>query len=1284
MTGRIDGRRLAALGGAIMDSAHALVVTLDTDGRVTGFNRACELLTGYEADEIIGTHIWDRLLPGASAEPVKRIFRNLRAGGEVPAEYENAWVTRDGRQATIAWNNSVLRGTTGEIELVLGIGVDITERKAVADRLTRAQQIAGIGSWEWNIETGLQYWSEQLYANLGLKPDSVVPSLEAFLQRVHSDDREEIKRKIDATLLSMKPYTADYRVVWPDGTVRQVHAEADAVANESGRLKALSGSMQDVTELRATESRLKRITDSFANAQRIARTGNWDWDAATGIEWWSDEVYRMLDLKRDEVEPTIDNFLERVHPDDRAKVRGAIDTAQEQLASYEIDFRVLHPGGEQRVIRETGECVLSADGKRAGLSGTIRDITEQQAAEQALASAARRLEAAMRLARLGNWEWDPATNRLTMSDETLRICGLRPEETVVDNRLLMNMIPEEERGRVLEMMRRAVADGQAYTNEYHIVRPNGDVRTVFEHGQAHHDETTRTVRLFGTIQDITEQRQTEYALQRSEARLRGIFENAPVGIGLVDLRGHLIQVNQQYADFLGYRPAEMVGLSYRDVTQPDFMEASHRQYEALLDGTISKASIEKQFVRSDGTFVWGMRTVSVIHDDGGTPRFMVVAVEDIDDRKRTEKELVLATESLKEAERIAHIGNWDWRPGSDATKWSDEMFRIFGLEPGSVRTTRQNFFHRLHEEDRESVATAMTHTIETGEPYEKEFRIYRADGEMRHVFERGERFLDEKTGEAGIRGVLQDITERKAFEEKLLDTAEKLEKSQRAAKIGSWVWEIAEDREWWSDEVYRMYAMEVGEVVEGGYDFLDYVHPADRERTRAALDKSVREGVPYIGEYRIRRRDGREIVLSERGDMEYDADGQPVRMRGTVQDITERKKAEWALQEAMERLEEAQQLAQMGSFTWDEENDETWWSDELYRIFGFERGSVRLNYWSFLDFVHPDDRDKTVRIGTHAIDKEIPYSVEYRVVRPDGTEHTVFEQAAPVREESTGRLEWRGVVQDITDRKRIEEELARLNAELEQRVEERTAELRSAQVELVKSERLATLGQLTATVSHELRNPLGAMRTSMYVIEKKLESLDSGLEAAVDRVNRNITRCDQIIDELLDYTRIRDLSPTNTNIDAWLEAILDEQTVPVEVEVIRNFGAEGVEVFADVNRLRRAFINVFENACQAATGPRTAGVKAKRARVTVQTGKKQSRFEIRVSDNGPGIAEDMREKIFEPLFSTKNFGVGLGLPTVKQIMEQHSGGVEIAARRGGGATFVLWLPLAARVQSRGT
>ncbi len=232
--------------------------------------------------------------------------------------------------------------------------------------------------------------------------------------------------------------------------------------------------------------------------------------------------------------------------------------------------------------------------------------------------------------------------------------------------------------------------------------------------------------------------------------------------------------------------------------------------------------------------------------------------------------------------------------------------------------------------------------------------------------------------------------------------------------------------------------------------------------------------------------------------------------------------------------------------------------------------------------------------------------------------------------------------------------------------------------ELLRQERLATLGQLTATVSHELRNPLGIIRTSAFIVKEARTDTEPRVQRALERIDRSVVRCDRIIDELLDFTRISQLEPKPTPLDSWLDSTLSEQALPSEVELRRDFNVAGIDVAIDRDRIRRAVINVFDNACQAMTDPATMNDVDARHILTVTTQALEDRVEIIFEDNGPGIPAEVRPMIFEPLFSTKGFGVGLGLPAVKQIMEQHGGGIEVDSVPGQGARVHLWLPRADR------
>ncbi len=258
----------------------------------------------------------------------------------------------------------------------------------------------------------------------------------------------------------------------------------------------------------------------------------------------------------------------------------------------------------------------------------------------------------------------------------------------------------------------------------------------------------------------------------------------------------------------------------------------------------------------------------------------------------------------------------------------------------------------------------------------------------------------------------------------------------------------------------------------------------------------------------------------------------------------------------------------------------------------------------------------------------------------------------------------------------INNEIVHLNQELADKMRR----LKDVQDELLKRGRLEQLGQLTATVAHELRNPLGAVRTSAFLLERKIKDKGLGVEAQLQRINNGISRCDSIITQLLDFSRTKQISAQPTNLDEWLVGIIEEEAkrLPAAVEIECALGLADMDVPFDPARLQRAVINLISNASEAmvGTGEDVSKFSVKHPKLSVVTTSQDGMAIITVSDNGPGISSDILEKIREPLFTTKSFGTGLGIPAVEQIATQHGGRLEISSEIGLGAKFSIYLPLA--------
>jgi signal transduction histidine kinase len=257
----------------------------------------------------------------------------------------------------------------------------------------------------------------------------------------------------------------------------------------------------------------------------------------------------------------------------------------------------------------------------------------------------------------------------------------------------------------------------------------------------------------------------------------------------------------------------------------------------------------------------------------------------------------------------------------------------------------------------------------------------------------------------------------------------------------------------------------------------------------------------------------------------------------------------------------------------------------------------------------------------------------------------------------------------------VHHEVAALNINLA----EKLAELKSAQDDLLMKGKMEQLGQLTATVAHEIRNPLGAVKTSAFLIARKINGKDTGIEPQLQRINNGIDRCDSIITQLLDFSRTKQVQTQSSRLDDWLEALLNEEaeTFPASVSFECTLGLGDRDVSFDGPRLRRAVLNLINNACEAMVGKTgvAAGIGARVPHIAISTRPRGDQIEIEIADNGPGMTSEILMRVREPLFTTKNFGTGLGIPAVEQIAIQHGGSLDISSVVDVGSKFIISIPV---------
>ena len=269
--------------------------------------------------------------------------------------------------------------------------------------LAEAQRLSRTGSWARVSATGaMRYWSEECYRVLGFDPHDGLPRFETFLQRVHPDDQAKVREISAAAGRDKVDYETDYRIVHPGGEIRDIHVVAHPVFNPSGDLVEYVGTVMDVTERKHTEEKLRQSEAYLAEAQKLTHTGSWVWEVpARRALHLSEEWYRVYGFDPKEGMAAWNKRLERIHPDDRAGRQQAIDRAISEKSDYEIEYRILLPGGAVRHVHSVGHPVLNASGDLVQFVGSSTDITERKQAEEALRQAQTDLARISRITTMG-------------------------------------------------------------------------------------------------------------------------------------------------------------------------------------------------------------------------------------------------------------------------------------------------------------------------------------------------------------------------------------------------------------------------------------------------------------------------------------------------------------------------------------------------------------------------------------------------------------------------------------------------------------------------------------------------------------------------------------------------------------------------------------------------------------------------------------------------------------------------------------------------------------------
>jgi PAS domain S-box-containing protein len=719
---------------------------------------------------------------------------------------------------------------------------------------------------------------------------------------IHPEDVEAIVTRWRSSIATGEPFLHEARVRRAGGEYRWMLHHKVALRDEHGEVVKWYGSSIDIEDRKRAEERLRKDAQELqrskfylAEGQRLAHMGSWAFDPA-GFDYWSPELFRMHGLDPTRKPPTVQEYLDCVHPQDRESLADLIKGLSVKASPFDATKRIVRPNGEVRYIRCVGVPVFENQSLKKYV-GSALDITEHELVTQELRRREAYLAEAQRLSHTGSFGWRPDEGEVVWSNETYRIFEYDSKVKPTVDSVLRRVHPED-RALAQQIIDRASQTGTDFEHEYRLLLADGRVKHV--HAIAHALQDASGNREFiGAVTDITERKTTE-------DKIRRLVEAGILGIFIANVEGEIVEANQAFLQLLQYDREDLVSgrLRWADLTPAEWRERDERSLAEFLATGVFR--YEKEYFRKDGSRVPVLVGGARLH----SPNEGVVFVLDLSEQKRAEEKIRRSELYLAEAQRLSQTGSWAWSPEQDIRYWSQECYRVLSFDPRDGLPRFEDFFQRIHPDDqpgfRELIQTAIREKAE----WEADYRIVHPDGSVRDIHVVGHPVVSTSGHVVEIVGTVIDVTERKRAEETIREQEMELRQildlaPQQVAVFGPGGERLYANR---LALDYLGFSLEEWQQSTGRGN---YVHPDDKGRLDGVFGHAVARGSVYELELRVRGADGNYRWLLVRFNPMHDDKGQLMRWYVASTDIDERKRAEEKLQQENVALREEIDKASM-------------------------------------------------------------------------------------------------------------------------------------------------------------------------------------------------------------------------------------------------------------------------------------------------------------------------------------------------------------------------------------
>jgi PAS domain S-box-containing protein len=1291
---------------AVVGNAPVVLFTLDREGHFTLSEGKGLQSIGLEPGERVGQSAFDIY---AGRPHVLEALQRALAG-------ETASFTLDIGDTIFEVLCSPMRGEDDQLVGVIGVAAEVTERARVEERLrktesrfrTLVEQLPLIIYQQERGDFGdMIYVSPQAEEILGYTPREFLENPTLWLEILHPDDRERVLAEDERTEETGETFVVEYRQFTRDGRVRWFHDEAVLVRAEEDEVY-WQGFQLDITEAKAAqeELRLAELRYRTLIEQMPAVVYVQEVAAPSRTTYMSPRMETMQGYTPEEVLADPEHWSKSLHPDDRERVLAEDERTNRTGEPFLAEYRQFAKDGRIVWVRDEAALVRDEGGRPLYWQGILLDITDHKEAEEELREAERRFRQLFDHSVDALLVHDVAGRIVDCNEEACRSLGYAREELLdLKIRDLETVLVTEEEREAEEptLWQRAIA-GEP-----------GDIAGIHHGVQRRKDGTTFPVEvrvgsvdygdermILASVRDVTERKEAEEALRKSEERYRLVALASNEAIWDSDILANRQTWDGAFQDTFGY-PQELVTSEawWKEHVHPDDRQRVFAGIEAALARGGETWTHEYRFRRADGTYATVVDRAMVVRDEGGRPVRMIGSMMDVTERRRVEERV-----RRSEAELRALFSAMD-----DIILVLDDEGRYVEIAPTNpsllYRPSEELLGKTLHEvmpaEEADGFLSYIRQALATRESLDLEYRMLIGEEEIwfaatvsplrdNQVIFVARDITARRTAERNLRE-LNESLERRVAERtaQLQDAIEEVRRSEEryglvvaASNDGIFDWDPATGMIYWNDRLHEIAGLSRHEFVPTLDNFFELVHPEDRAPMQDNLLSRLRAGSDFFAEYRLRHSSGEYRFCETRGRFQRDADGNPVRMAGSVSDVTERRRAAEALRQSEERYRSLFRDNPDGVYSLDLSGVFTTANPASEGVTGHP--VEELIGMSLLDLIVPEDRERATE-RLRAARSGTPQSYEVAITRRSGERVEIAMTQLPIQVggEIVGVY---GIAKDITARKRAEAEIRELNESLEARVVRRTEELQNTVAELetlgVELERARDAAEAAsraktnflANMSHEIRTPMnGVIGMTELLLDTDLSEEQREYADTVRLSGESLLR---IINDILDFSKIEAGAMRMESINFDLRSEVEE----VVYLLAERAYARGLELVGFVEpevptalrgdpfRLRQILTNLIGNAIkftrEGEVGVRASLQEESEEAVTVL-------FEVR--DTGIGLSPGQIEGLFESFSqadesTTRRYGgTGLGLAISRQLAELMGGEIGVESEEGRGSTF---------------